>query len=73
MTSQLYAHYSDIELHEIEKRIIPAGPFLSRKIDVAHHTLDTLKLYVNLKDRTEKESVDPLSSLTSALTKIPKS
>ena len=39
---------------------------------LAHHSLDPIKLYVNMKDRTEKESVDPLSSLTSALSKVAK-
>lgn len=72
LTSQLYAHYSDIELHEVEKRVIPAKPFRVREIQIAHHSLDIIKFYVNLKDRTEKESVDPLSSITSALSKIPK-
>lgn len=43
-----------------------------RDIKLAHQSLDIIKFYVNLKDRTEKESVDPLSSLTSALSKIPK-
>lgn len=39
-----------------------------------HHITDeTLKVYVNLKDRTEKESIDPLSSITSALAKCEKS
>lgn len=72
LTSQLYAHYSDIELHEVEKRDIPHWSFRSRTIEIAHHSLESIKFYVNLKDRTEKESVDPLSSLTSALSKIPK-
>lgn len=43
-----------------------------RKVVLSHHDTSTLKLYVNLKDRTEKDSIDPLSSLTSALVKIPK-
>ncbi len=72
LTSQLYAHYSDIELIEVEKRELPPWPFRTREIEIAHHSLDIIKFYVNLKDRTEKESVDPLSSLTSALSKIPK-
>lgn len=36
---------------------------------MAHIDSETLKLYVSMKDRTEKESIDPISSLTSALSK----
>lgn len=72
LTSQLYAHYSDIELLEVENREVSHWPFRSREIQIAHHSLESIKFYVNLKDRTEKESVDPLSSLTSALSKTPK-
>lgn len=32
----------------------------------------TIKLYVNLKDKTERESIDPLSSITAALAKSEK-
>ncbi len=47
-------------------------PFLSREVTLAHHNLETIKSYVNLKDRTEKDSIDPLSSITSALAKVGK-
>ncbi len=73
LISQLYAHYPDIEVNEC---VIPIEPTLMiryRSLHLHHHDLDTIKLYVNMKDRTEKDSVDPLSSLTSALVKIPKS
>lgn len=46
---------------------------VTRKVRLSHDDTSTLKLYVNLKDRTEKDSIDPLSSLTSALTKMAKS
>jgi hypothetical protein len=72
LTSQLYAHYSDIEMIEVENREAKEWPFRVRDVKIAHQSLDIIKFYVNLKDRTEKESVDPLSSLTSALSKIPK-
>ena len=72
LISQLYAHYPDIEVIECTKPIEPSLPIRVRSLHLHHHTLDTIKLYVNLKDRTEKESIDPLSSLTSALVKIPK-
>ena len=72
LTGQVYAHYSDIELHEVESLIAPERSYTSRDITLAHHSLRTIKLYANMKDRTEKDSVDPLSALTSALSKIAK-
>lgn len=72
LVSQLYAHYPDIEITECAIPINTDLPVRHRSLVLHHHDLDTIKLYVNLKDRTEKDSIDPLSSLTSALVKIPK-
>lgn len=79
LTGQLYAHYSDIEMKEsisplevYENSDTSKPLFLSREIGLAHNSLETIKLYVNLKDRTEKDSLDPLSGITSALSKIAK-
>lgn len=72
LTSQIYAHYSDVELIEAESSLPKKAAYRVRDVALAHNSLDTLKLYANLKDRTEKESIDPLSSLTSALSKVPK-
>lgn len=72
LSSQLYAHYSDIELHECEIPRTRSMPFITREMTLAHHNLETIKSYVNLKDRTEKDSIDPLSSITSALAKVKK-
>ena len=72
LVSQLYAHYPDIEVRECESPLDAYLPIRHRSLHLHHHDLDTIKLYVNLKDRTEKDSIDPLSSLTSALVKIPK-
>jgi hypothetical protein len=72
LSGQLYAHYSDIELIEVDHPIKKHTSFRTKEIKIAHHSLETIKLYVNLKDRTEKESVDPLSSVTSALAKVPR-
>jgi hypothetical protein len=72
LESQLYAHYSDIEITET---VLPFS--LDAPISVQHANLssisgNTIKLYANLKDRTEKESIDPLSSITSVLAKSKK-
>lgn len=52
--------------------IDPACQFVTAQAKLATYSLNIIKLYTNLKDKTEKESVDPLSSLTSALSKTPK-
>jgi Helicase HerA, central domain len=69
LESQLYAHYSDIEIRESDFPIDTAGEFQMQEARLAHIDSETLKLYVSMKDRTEKESIDPISSLTSALSK----
>lgn len=69
LESQLYAHYSDVEITE---SVFPLDTTLTYQIQearLAHIDSETLKLYVSMKDHTEKESIDPLSSLTSALSK----
>jgi len=70
LESQLYAHYSDIEIRETDFLIREDQEFQIQEARLAHIDSETLKLYVSMKDRTEKESIDPLSSLTSALSKI---
>ena len=72
LISQLYAHYPDIEVNACTIPFDLDTPVRHRTLHLHHHDLDTIKLYVNLKDRTEKDSIDPLSGLTSALVKIPK-
>lgn len=72
LSSQLYAHYSDIELVEVTHSLEVEKSYRAKEITLTQHSLETIKLYVNMKDRTEKESVDPLSSLTSALAKVGK-
>lgn len=69
LESQLYAHYSDIEIRESDFPIRDEQEFQIQEARLAHLDTETLKLYVSMKDRTEKESIDPLSSLTSALSK----
>jgi hypothetical protein len=69
LESQLYAHYSDIEIRESDFPIDEGMEFQIQEARLTHIDGETLKLYVSMKDRTEKESIDPLSSLTSALSK----
>lgn len=72
LESQLYAHYSDIEITETTLPFsLDASVFL-QQAGLSCISGNTIKLYVSLKDRTEKESIDPLSSITSVLAKSKK-
>lgn len=72
LESQLYAHYSDIEITRTTLPFHPETTFVTEEARLSTLSADTIKLYVNLKDRTEKESIDPLSSITSVLAKSAK-
>lgn len=72
LEGQLYAHYPNIEISEVSDIISPICAFCTARASLCSYSLDIIKLYTNLKDKTEKESVDPLSSLTSALSKTPR-
>ncbi len=72
LESQLYAHYPDIEICESALPFDERQEFLVQHARLKEIWEDTIKLYVNLDDRTEKEVIDPLSSITSALSKTPK-
>lgn len=69
---QLYAHYPNIEIKEVSDFLSENIRLLASTAKLATHSLNIIKLYTNLKDKTEKESVDPLSSITSVLAKTPK-
>lgn len=72
LESQLYAHYSDIELHESR---LPFDEETEMNVEysrLSEISQNTIKLYINLDDRTEKEVIDPLSSVSSVLAKTPK-
>lgn len=72
LESQLYAHYSDIEITESTLPFDSGVQISLQEAKLSHISGDTIKLYANLKDRTEKESIDPLSSITSVLSKSAK-
>lgn len=72
LESQLYAHYSNIEITESSLPFESSEEFIIQESRLDHISPDTIKLYVNLNDRTEKETIDPLSSLTSVLAKSDK-
>ena len=69
--NQIYAHFPNVEIARVAILPIPAN------IEIAEYELTKsyiypIKIYTNLKDRSEKETVDPLSSITSAIAKAKK-
>ncbi len=72
LESQLYAHYSDIEITEAVLPFAIDAQISVQEARLPHISGDTIKIYANLKDRTEKEGIDPLSGITSVLAKSAK-
>jgi hypothetical protein len=69
--NQIYAHFPNVEISRVTGLNIP------ETLEVAQYELTKsyiypIKIYTNLKDRSEKETVDPLSSITSAISKAKK-
>lgn len=67
LESQLYAHYNNIEITESALPFSETQEFFTKEAHLEKINNTIIKLYVNLKDRTEKETIDPLSPLTSVL------
>lgn len=67
LESQLYAHYNNIEITQSSLPFENSTEFFVQEAHLANISDNLIKLYVNLKDRTEKETIDPLSPLTSVL------
>ncbi|MFZ4461447.1 MAG: type IV secretory system conjugative DNA transfer family protein [Patescibacteria group bacterium] len=71
LRNQIYAHFPNVELTEVGEYLPNHSPFIS-ELALAKEYLRPIKIYTEFKDRSEKETVDPLSSLTSALSKANK-
>lgn len=67
LESQLYAHYSNIEISESSLPFENSQEFYIQKAHLSKISDKLIKLYVNFKDRIEKETIDPISSITSVL------
>lgn len=71
LQNQIYAHFPNVEFHVVEE-YFPDTPAYVVDLSLSKEYFLPLKIYTDLKDRSEKETVDPLSSFTSALSKAPK-
>ena len=68
LENQIYAHYPNIEIRKVED-YIPNGSGYVGKVGLVKTYLSPIKIYTDFKEKSEKESVDPFSSITSALQK----
>lgn len=71
LQNQIYAHFPNVEFHVTEE-YFPDGPVHVAEMSLTREYFYPLKIYTDLKDRSEKETIDPLSSITSALSKATK-
>lgn len=71
LQNQIYAHFPNVEFQIIDE-YMPDTPAHVVEMSLAKDYFHPLKIYTDLKDRSEKETIDPLSSITSALAKAPK-
>lgn len=71
LQNQIYAHFPNVELHEVAEYLPERNPYIS-ELKLAKEYIHPIKIYAEFKDRSEKETVDPLSSLSSALSKADK-
>lgn len=65
--SQLYAHYSNIEITESSLPFDKNKEFFVSESHLNKISPESIKLYFNFKDRIEKETIDPISAITSVL------
>lgn len=71
LQNQIYAHFPNVEFHTVSE-YFPNSPAWVTKMELSKEYFHPLKIYTDLKDRSEKETIDPLSSITSALAKASK-
>ncbi len=68
LENQIYAHYPNVEIHQVDD-YIPKGNGFIGKLKLVKPYIFPIKIYTDFKEKSEKESVDPFSSITSALQK----
>lgn len=68
LENQIYAHYPNIEIR-IASDYIEKNTGYVGNLELAKPYIFPIKIYTDFKEKTEKESVDPFSSITSALQK----
>lgn len=68
LENQIYAHYPNVEIRKVDDYIPKEAGFIG-KLTLVKPYIFPIKIYTDFKEKSEKESVDPFSSITSALQK----
>ncbi|MFK7780069.1 MAG: type IV secretion system DNA-binding domain-containing protein [Candidatus Gracilibacteria bacterium] len=69
LSNQIYAHYNDVEIIEVGDYLenIPNDKIYIGRINLDKHYLYSIKSFTELQEEASKDTVDPFSSITSAL------
>ena len=69
LTNQIYAHYNDVEIIPVWDYLenIPNNKIKVWKISLKKHDYYPIKSFTELQEEASKDTVDPFSSITSAL------
>ncbi len=68
LENQIYAHYPNVEIRKVDDYMPKTTGYIG-KLGLAKPYVFPIKIYTDFKEKSEKESVDPFSSITSALQK----
>jgi hypothetical protein len=69
MENQIYAHFPNVEIRIVEDYLKDDFAGFVGKVNLLTPYFNPIKIYTDFKEKTEKDNIDPFSSLTSALTK----
>lgn len=69
LSNQIYAHYNNVEIIEVWDYLenIPNDKIYIWKVNLNEHYLYPIKSFTELQEEASKDTVDPFSSITSAL------
>lgn len=72
LKNQIYAHYPNIEIKNTQDYLeaIPNDKIVYSHVELEKHYLYPIKNFVELQESSSRETIDPYSSLTSALSRI---
>lgn len=68
LENQIYAHYPQVEITRVVDYLPEGVPYVAEAALKTDY-LKPVKIYSDFKERSEKETVDPLSSITGSLSK----
>ena len=74
ISSQIYAHYNDVEIFEVGDYLekVPESKISVWTLALEKDSLYAIKSFTELQEEASKETVDPYSSITSALSRTGK-